>query len=136
MKCTAGMVLHISDYWHISSACKISTIVKLYKSVVICYAKVSIFVMFCKNGMGCKHWPRTHAFPKDEHKGLPSAGSSSEGQDSEKESENRGTLTFDATCAPAIFAFPRISPCNEAREYLEGMIGRFCRYYSLPLPRR
>ncbi len=35
-----------------------------------------------------------------------------------------------------IFAFPRISPCNEAREYLEGMIGRFCRYYSLPLPRR
>jgi hypothetical protein len=25
---------------------------------------------------------------------------------------------------------------NEAREYLEGMIGRFCRYYSLPLPRR
>lgn len=29
-----------------------------------------------------------------------------------------------------------ISLLNEAREYLEGINGRFCRYYSLPLPGR
>ena len=74
---------------------------------------------------------------KDERKGPPSGGSSSKGQDPEKEPENKGTLTLDATCAPAHIRYPRdISLLDEAREYLEGMIRRFCRYYSLPLPRR
>lgn len=54
-----------------------------------------------------------------------------------KQAENKGTLTLDATCAPAHIRYPQdISLLNEAREYLEGMIGRFCRSYNLPLPRR
>ena len=74
---------------------------------------------------------------KDERKGPPSAGSSGEGQNPEKEPGNKGTLTLDATCAPAHIRYPQdISLLNEAGEYLEGMIGRFCQYYSLPLPRR
>ena len=69
--------------------------------------------------------------------GPPSPGSSSKGESPEKETENKGTLTLDATCAPAHIRYPQdISLLNEAREFLEGMIGRFCRYYSLPLPRR
>ena len=74
---------------------------------------------------------------KDDRKGPPSSGSSAEGGNPEKEPENKGTLTLDATCAPAHIRYPQdISLLNEAREFLEGMIGRFCRYYSLPLPRR
>nr|WP_300851295.1 IS5 family transposase [uncultured Acetatifactor sp.] len=74
---------------------------------------------------------------KDDRKGPPSSGSSTEGGSPEKEPENKGTLTLDATCAPAHIRYPQdISLLNEAREFLEGMIGRFCRYYSLPLPRR
>lgn len=74
---------------------------------------------------------------KDDHKRPPSSGSSTEGGSPEKEPQNKGTLTLDATCAPAHIRYPQdISLLNEAREFLEGMIGRFCRYYSLPLPRR
>ena len=74
---------------------------------------------------------------KDDRKGPPSPGSSPEGSSQEKEAENKGTLTLDATCAPAHIRYPQdISLLNEGREFLEGMIGRFCHCYGLPLPRR
>ena len=64
----------------------------------------------------------------------PSAGGS--GDDPSKE-ENKGTLTLDATCAPANIRYPQdISLLNEAREKLETIIYRFCKSYGLPLPRR
>lgn len=72
---------------------------------------------------------------KDDHKNPPSSGSS--GESHESETENKGTLTLDATCAPAHIRYPQdISLLNEGREFLEGMIQHFCRYYGLPLPRR
>ena len=72
---------------------------------------------------------------KDDHDQPPSSGSS--GNHHESETENKGTLTLDATCAPAHIRYPQdISLLNEAREFLERMIQRFCRYYELPLPRR
>lgn len=73
----------------------------------------------------------------DDHKGPLSSGSSTEGGSPEKEPQNKGTLTLDATCAPAHIRYPQdISLLNEGREFLEGMVGRFCRCYGLPLPRR
>lgn len=64
----------------------------------------------------------------------PSAGGS--GDDTSKE-ENKGTLTLDATCAPANIRYPQdISLLNEAREKLETIIYRFCKSYGLALPRR
>ena len=43
----------------------------------------------------------------------------------------KGSLTLDATCAPAHIRYPQdISLLNEGREFLEGMIGRFCRCYN------
>ena len=72
---------------------------------------------------------------KDDHEQPPSSGSSKDSHESE--TENKGTLTLDATCAPAHIRYPQdISLLNEAREFLEGMIQRFSRYYGLPLPRR
>ena len=74
---------------------------------------------------------------KDDHKNPPSSGSSGDSRTLETESENKGTLTLDASCAPAHIRYPQdISLLNEAREFLEGMIQRLCRYYGLPLPRR
>ena len=74
---------------------------------------------------------------KDDHEQPPSSGSSKDSHESETEPENKGTLTLDATCAPAHIRYPQdISLLNEAREFLEGMIQRFSRYYGLPLPRR
>ncbi len=43
---------------------------------------------------------------KDDRKGPPSPGSSSKGESPEKETENKGTMTFDATCAPAHIRYP------------------------------
>jgi len=64
----------------------------------------------------------------------PSAGGS--GDDTSKE-ENKGTLTLDATCAPANIRYLQdISLLNEAREKLETIIYRFCKSYGLALPRR
>lgn len=64
----------------------------------------------------------------------PSAGGS--GDDASKE-ENKGTLTLDASCAPANIRYPQdISLLNEAREKLESIIYRFCKSYGLALPRR
>ena len=74
---------------------------------------------------------------KDGHKNPPSSGSSGGGRSLETESENKGTLTLDASCAPVHIRYPQdISLLNEAREFLEGMIQRLCRYYGPPLPRR
>ncbi len=54
-----------------------------------------------------------------------------------KEDGNKGTLTLDATCAPANIRYPQdISLLNEARQKLEAIIYRFCKSYVLPLPRR
>lgn len=66
----------------------------------------------------------------------PSAGSSGN-NDTEEDDTNKGTLTLDATCAPANIRYPQdISLLNEAREKLEAIIYRFCKSYGLPLPRR
>lgn len=66
----------------------------------------------------------------------PSAGGSDIPNVS-KEDGNKGTLTLDATCAPVNIRYPQdISLLNEAREKLETIIYRFCKSYSLPLPRR
>ena len=73
---------------------------------------------------------------KEDHEQPPSSGPSGDSRDSE-EPGNKGTLTLDATCAPAHIRYPQdISLLNEAREFLEGMIWRFCKFYGLPLPRR
>ena len=74
---------------------------------------------------------------KNDRKNPPSSGSSGDKGGPETESENKGTLTLDASCAPAHIRYPQdMSLLNEAREFLEGMIQRFCKYYNLPLPRR
>ncbi len=66
----------------------------------------------------------------------PSSGNLPE-NDTNKEDTNKGTLTLDATCAPADIRYPQdISLLNEAREKLETIIYRFCKSYGLPLPRR
>ncbi len=66
----------------------------------------------------------------------PSSGNLPE-NDTNKEDTNKGTLTLDATCAPANIRYPQdISLLNEAREKLETIIYRFCKSYGLPLPRR
>ena len=50
--------------------------------------------------------------------------------------KNKGTLTLDATCAPADVRYPQdFSLLNEAREILETVIFRFCKSYGLPRPR-
>ena len=55
----------------------------------------------------------------------------------QKKDTNKGTLTLDATCAPANIRYPQdISLLNEAREKLENIIYRFCKRYGLKLPRR
>ena len=73
---------------------------------------------------------------KEGHGQPPSSGPSGDSRDPE-EPGNKGTLTLDATCAPAHIRYPQdISLLNEAREFLEGMIWRFCKFYGLPLPRR
>lgn len=73
---------------------------------------------------------------KEESGRPPSAGNSG-GNEAEGEYTNKGTLTLDATCAPANIRYPQdVSLLNEAREKLEAIISRFCRSYGLPLPRR
>jgi len=69
--------------------------------------------------------------------GTPSSSEDSGGNDAPKEDKNEGTLTLDATCAPANIRYPRdVSLLNEAREKPETIIYRFCKSYGLPLPRR
>lgn len=73
---------------------------------------------------------------KDDDHTPPSSGGADDSS-SEEEETNRGTLTLDATCAPANIRYPQdVSLLNEAREKLETIICRFCKSYDLPLPRR
>ena len=73
----------------------------------------------------------------DKNGGTPSPSEDSGGNDTPKEDKNEGTLTLDATCAPANIHYPQdISLLNEAREKPETIIYRFCKSYGLPLPRR
>ena len=72
---------------------------------------------------------------KDDH--TPPSGGKSGDDGTAKEDTNKGTLTLDATCAPANIRYPQdLSLLNEAREKLENMIYRFCKCYGLKLPRR
>ena len=67
---------------------------------------------------------------KDDHT-PPSVGKSGD-DGTAKEDTNKGTLTLDATCAPANIRYPQdISLLNEAREKLENMIYCFCKCYGL-----
>lgn len=57
--------------------------------------------------------------------------------ETESDSENKGTMMMDATCAPANIRYPQdVSLLNEAREKLETILYRFHKAYVLPLPRR
>ena len=72
---------------------------------------------------------------KDDH--TPPSGGKTSDDGTAKEDTNKGTLTLDATCAPANIRYPQdISLLNEAREKLENIIYRFCKCYGLKLPRR
>ena len=74
---------------------------------------------------------------KDDDNNTPSSSGDSGDNDSSDEETNKGTLTLDATCAPAKIRYPQdISLLNEAREKLETIIYRFCKSYGLSLPRR
>ena len=74
---------------------------------------------------------------KDDDNNTPPSSWGSDDNGSSKEDINKGTLTLDATCAPANIRYPQdVSLLNEAREKLETIIYRFCKYYGLPLPRR
>ena len=67
----------------------------------------------------------------------PPSGEKNSDDDTAKEDTNKGMLTIDATCSPANIRYPQdVSLLNEAREKLENIIYRFCKCYSLKLPRR
>ena len=67
----------------------------------------------------------------------PQSGGKTNDDGTAKEDTHKGTLTLDATCAPANIRYPQdISILNETREKLENMIYRFCKCYGLKLPRR
>lgn len=52
------------------------------------------------------------------------------------ETENKGTIILDATCAPQNISYPQdVNLLNEARENLEGMIDRICYDYNYHKPR-
>ena len=74
---------------------------------------------------------------KDDDNNTPPSSGNSDDNEASKEATNKGTLTLDASCAPANIRYPQdISLLNEAREKLETIIYRFCKSYGLPLPRR
>lgn len=77
------------------------------------------------------------AHKDDDNNNTPPSTGNSNDTDSPEENVNKGTVTLDATCAPANIRYPQdISLLNEAREKLETIIYRFCKSYDLPLPRR
>ena len=78
------------------------------------------------------------AHKDDGQPGPPSPGNGTdESSMPEKEDDNKGTLTIDATCAPSNIRYPQdISLLNEAREKLEYMIYLMCKAYGMQLPRR
>lgn len=66
----------------------------------------------------------------------PSCGSGGDGNASREEAPDKGTLTMDAARAPNKIRYPQdVSLLNEAREKLENMIYRMCKYYGSKLPR-
>ena len=67
----------------------------------------------------------------------PPSGNGSDDSGKTEETENKGTLTIDATCAPVYIRYPQdVSHLNEAREKLEEMIFWFHKAYGVALPRR
>lgn len=67
----------------------------------------------------------------------PPSGGKTNDDGTAKGDTHKGTLTLDATCAPANIRYPQdISLLNEAREKLKTMIYHFCKCYGLKLPRR
>ena len=74
---------------------------------------------------------------KDDGSNMPPSSGNGGDDPASGENANSGTLTLDATCAPANIRYPQdVSLLNEAREKLEGIIYRLCRSHGLPLPRR
>lgn len=75
---------------------------------------------------------------KDENREAPSSSRSGMDENSnQEEAPDKGTLAMNATCALTNIWYPRnVSLLNEAREKLEYMIYRMCKYYGLKLPRR
>ena len=72
----------------------------------------------------------------NDHHNPPSGNGCGDSGKTEK-SENKGTLTIDATCAPVYIRYPQdVSLLNEAREKLEEMIFWFHKAYGVALPRR
>ena len=67
----------------------------------------------------------------------PPSGNGSDDSGKTEETDNKGTLTIDATCAPVYIRYPQdVSHLNEAREKLEEMIFWFHKAYGVALPRR
>ena len=67
----------------------------------------------------------------------PPSGNGSGDSGKTDESENKGTLIIDATCAPVYIRYPQdVSLLNEAREKLEEIILWFHKAYGVVLPRR
>ena len=67
----------------------------------------------------------------------PPSGNGSDDSGKTEETENKGTLTIDATCAPVYIRYPQdVSHLNEAREKPEEMIFWFHKAYGVALPRR
>lgn len=73
----------------------------------------------------------------DDHTNPPSGGKSDRPDTKpEQETENKGTLMLDATCAPSNIRYPQdFSLLNEAGEKLETIIIRFCKTYGFSRPR-
>ena len=73
----------------------------------------------------------------DDHTNPPSGGKRDRPDTKpEQETENKGTLMLDATCAPSNIRYPQhFSLLNEAREKLETIIIRFCKTYGFSRPR-
>lgn len=64
----------------------------------------------------------------------PSGGDDPDRDDSE--TDNRGTLILDATCAPQQISYPQdVNLLNEARENLEAILDKICYKYNYYKPR-
>ena len=74
---------------------------------------------------------------KDDDNTPPASSDGTAEPDNFKDSENRGTLMLDATCATSNIRYPQgFSLLNEAKELLETIIIRFCKTYGLIRPSR
>ena len=65
-----------------------------------------------------------------------STGGREDSKNEESQSENKGTLILDATCAPQNISYPQdINLLNEARENIESIIDDICYTYNFYKPR-